>query len=330
MRYICDPDGYQALFDQQSGVYIRNGNPFWRSSGPELLDISITNYCERCCEFCYRESDSQGLSMSLPLYEYVISEARKCGVSQVALGGGNPNQHPQFIDILRMTREYGIVPSYTTNGQGMTAQIYKATRKYAGAIAVSWYDDGEDAKRVIQHCKEYGIPVNIHVILDNDSIENVMPMMENAPLDQVNAVIFLNYKPVGKSHRQVLRHDDSVNESIRNLIIQNRVRVGFDSCMISHLVKTDNIIDSRSIDFCEAGRFSAFVDENGFVYPCSFMCGAGYEGYDIRESGLKKIWQYAAEFTSIRQELMQHDRKCEDCEGYNMCHGGCPVFEINC
>lgn len=330
MKYIHDSDGYQALFDQTSGIYIRNGNPFWRSEGPELLDISITNYCERGCEFCYRRSDRYGLTMSLEMYEYVISEAEKCGVSQVALGGGNPNQHPQFIEILRLTRDHGIVPSYTTNGQGMTEDIYRATSEYAGAVAVSWYDRGKDARKVVDHCRDYGIPANIHIILDDNNVRSVRSIINDIPLEKVNALIFLNYKPVTESKRTVLSFNEYVDDALRYLVCQHGCRIGFDSCMISHLTSMADLIDARSIDFCESGRFSAFVDESGLVYPCSFMCGAGYKGYDIRKYGLKEIWREADGFVSIRDRILNINKRCDGCISFEMCHGGCPVFDINC
>ena len=41
---------YYYLFDHETGIAVRwgkdNREPFWRKEGPELLDISITNYCE--------------------------------------------------------------------------------------------------------------------------------------------------------------------------------------------------------------------------------------------------------------------------------------------
>ena len=55
MRYINDGHGYKAIFDEKTGYTIRTGNngenPFWKVNGPELLDISITNYCEKECDF---------------------------------------------------------------------------------------------------------------------------------------------------------------------------------------------------------------------------------------------------------------------------------------
>ena len=49
----------------------------------------------------------------------IVEQAKNAGVLQIALGGGNPNQHPQFVEILRLIREAGIVPSYTSNGEGL-------------------------------------------------------------------------------------------------------------------------------------------------------------------------------------------------------------------
>lgn len=78
MKYVSDDQGYRALFDEENGFTIRIGyegkDPFWKSNGPELLDISITNYCERECDFCYRESGENGSFMSLELYERILRD----------------------------------------------------------------------------------------------------------------------------------------------------------------------------------------------------------------------------------------------------------------
>lgn len=60
--------------------------------------------------------------MSISDYKSVIDQAAEMGTFQVALGGGNPNQHPDFIEMLEYTRSKGIVPNYTTNGLGLSAR----------------------------------------------------------------------------------------------------------------------------------------------------------------------------------------------------------------
>lgn len=198
LRYF-DEEHYKVLFNQQTGFFVRcedNGypEPVWSKHGPELLDISITNYCERGCNFCYRSSSKTGKHISLSDYEYLLKQASDIGVFQIALGGGNPNQHPDFIKILEATREVGIVPSYTTNGEGLTEEILNATAKYCGAMAISFYSSSglDYYKDLLGKTRDKGIKTNLHVIITNETIDFIDGLLSEAPewLDFVNAVIF--------------------------------------------------------------------------------------------------------------------------------------------
>lgn len=334
MKYFKDKFGYRAIFDENTGVSIRgdiNGkNAFWKRSGPELLDISITNYCDKCCNFCYRDSNPNGKFMSLQMYERIISEAKEMGVFQVALGGGNPNQHPDFVDFLKITKTNGIVPSYTTNGIGMTDDIYAATKEFAGAVAVSWYEPYDIAMDVIHRCSSLGIPVNIHFILDNNNIPKAYELINSRIVKKVNAIIFLTYKPIGKIKRAILVSSLELQEFISTVASYERCKIGFDSCMISHLIKCQDKIDFDTVDFCEAARFSAFISEEGFMYPCSFMCRESFNGYDILQFGMLSIWQNSKSFVKMREIMNSPKDKCSACLHFTLCHGGCPSFFINC
>lgn len=334
MKYIKDKYGYTALFDEKTGVAVRgnsNGKDiFWKQSGPELLDISITNYCDKGCSFCYRQSGINGKFMSVQLFEKIVLDAQKLGVYQIAIGGGNPNQHPNFIDFLKISRTHGIVPSYTTNGMGMTDDIYYATKKYAGAVAVSWYEPYDLPIRVIHKCFDLKIPINIHFVLDNDNIQQVYELIGSDVVNFVNAIIFLSYKPVGKVKRNVLTETKELKQLLLFLTSYNRCKIGFDSCMISHLVSHKYDINLDSIDFCEAGRFSAFISEEGIMFPCSFMCGNSMSGCDLANSSMIDIWRNSEVFIEIRKRLCTPKDKCLGCNSFVLCHSGCPYFDINC
>lgn len=332
---------YIVFFEKESGTFIREGTnqkePFWNQRGPELLDISITNYCERGCDFCYRASNKNGIFMSLNDYEYVIRQASEIGTLQVALGGGNPNQHPEFIDILKTTREYGLVPSYTTNGQGMTSKIYEATKEYCGAIAVSWYPPFIDAIKVINECKEYDIKLNIHVMLNSETIINAIELMDNQVglLKNVNAVIFLNYKPIHSSKSIILRNSKLIYPFIDKILKNNICKIGFDSCMISFLVPFSEEFWAESVEYCEAGRFSAFISEDLKLYPCSFLNDTESTGIDLKETSITNGWVYGEQFLEFRERISTPPKQCnpinecQNCNKYNLCHGGCQVFDIN-
>ena len=86
---------YNFIGDTESGMTFRWGKTFnddpLIAPWPELADISISNYCTKHCDFCYRDSSDKGSFMSLEEYEYVLQSLNhpKWGkVFQVALGGG--------------------------------------------------------------------------------------------------------------------------------------------------------------------------------------------------------------------------------------------------
>ena len=332
---------YIVLFDKESGTFIREGTnhnePFWNQRGPELLDISITNYCERGCDFCYRASNKNGIFMSLDDYDYIIKQASEMGTLQVALGGGNPNQHPKFIDILKITRKYGIIPSYTTNGQGMTPEIYEATKAYCGAVAVSWYPPFADAIKVINECKIHSIKANIHVMLNSETIIDALELMDKHAdlLRDVNAIVFLNYKPIHSTKSINLNNSKLIYPFIDRILKSNICKIGFDSCMISFLVPFSKEFWTETVEYCEAGRFSAFISEDLKLYPCSFLKDTESIGVDLKEISLHNGWVEGEQFLELRERLATPGKqlnpinKCCNCDEYDLCHGGCQVFDIN-
>ncbi|MDR1111266.1 MAG: radical SAM protein [Deltaproteobacteria bacterium] len=312
-------------------------DPFSNLKGPELLDISITNYCERECDFCYRRSHRQGRFMSPADYAGLIRQAGRAGVLQVALGGGNPNQHPNFVDILKITRDHGIVPSYTTNGQGMTDKIYGATRQYCGAMAVSFYEPFSEAEETIKRSREHGIKVNVHFLLSRRNLPLAIELLERRPdlLESVNALVFLNYKPVHSTPSLCLVDGEETRlffDLIRNT---SKCKIGFDSCMISYLPLLGPDLVPETVDFCEAARFSAFVSEDMFLYPCSFMNDGPENGVDLRTTSLEDGWRDGEEFVKMRYRLSNPGAQkyaisaCVGCEAYALCRGGCSIFDIN-
>lgn len=324
---------YYCIFNKKNGFMIRNGydgtEPFMRFEGPELIDISITNYCENNCKFCYRKSNINGKHMSLENYKKIIQQASNLGVMQVALGGGNPNQHPDFIEIIKITRDLGIIPSYTTNGKGLTEKILKASQKFCGAVAVSLYEPYDESFKAIKKLINNKIKTNVHFILSSKTIDNAINLLNEIPqeIKDVNAIIFLNYKPQNEDDRFCLKNAEKLKEFF--YIINHKTlpfKIGFDSCSISFLVKEIKNLNIDSVDFCEAGRFSAFISENMRMYPCSFMVNI-IEGEDLHIKDINKVWMDSNDFKSIREKIKNN--KCSKCNYFNICHGGCRIFDIN-
>lgn len=326
--------GYTAFFNPDSGFFARISDkgarePFWSPHGPELMDISITNWCDKGCSFCYKSSTVYGKHMSIDSYKKIIDQAAEMHTFQVALGGGNPNQHPDFIDILEYTHSKGIVPNYTTNGRGLSDDILEATLKYCGAVAVSVYKPYEDSAAVIERMVDFGIKTNVHFILSSDSIDVAIDWLENPPvfLEGINAIVFLNYKPSGRRvfEDKLLRNSPRLNEFFALATSpQRKLKVGFDACCVSGVFARANANNSM-VDACDAGRFSLYVSEDSMVYPCSFQ-SALIDGDELSdERSLLDIWIGSENFKSFRRYFASE--RCGQCEYKSSCMNGCPLFD---
>lgn len=325
---------YITYFDQKSGFFVRKEDknteePFWSKDGPELLDISITNYCENQCNFCYRHSNKKGKHMSMEDFQCIIEQAEDIGVLQIALGGGNPNQHPQFAEILKLVRKHNIVPSYTTNGDGLSHEILSATADYCGAMAVSYYPSKSfDFVKLLEKIKEYHIKTNVHLILNSSTIDFATKWLISPPdfFNNVNALIFLNYKPINKSLDLSIKDKSKIETFFRTASECKTIKIGFDSCCISGIAQWMNVYPFF-MESCEAGRFSAFISEEMQMYPCSFMANTdSYE--DLRKHNMIDIWRNSNVFTGFRNIIQ--NCHCKECKFERLCNGGCHFLpEIN-
>jgi radical SAM protein with 4Fe4S-binding SPASM domain len=328
-------DHYTSIFNQKTGLFIRKEDtgykePSWASHGPELLDISITNYCTKLCEICYRNSNLYGHHMSILDLKIILKQAKEIGVQQIAIGGGNPNQHPHFIEILELIRQkYCIVPSYTTNGVGINDNIIKATKENCGVIAVSISSFRKQNYDIINKLINADIKTNIHFTVTSETLDEGIFLLENKREipQNINAIIFLNFKPVGKAktEKYILTNSEKIQHFF-SLVNEKKIpcNIGFDSCFVSGICKYTNI-NPVFYDYCEAGRFSAFIDEGLNMYPCSFMI-ENQEKHSLLKSSIIDIWQNSQVFKKMRYEL---NKKICNCKYFENCHGGCKMFEIN-
>lgn len=260
-----------------------------------------------------------------------MEQAHNMNVLQVALGGGNPNQHPDFCRMLHLTRKkYGIVPNYTTNGRGLTRSVLEATKEYCGAVAVSAYFPYVEMQEAIDAFISYGIKVNVHFILSSQSIATAIDWLRNPPsfLSKINALIFLNYKPVGHDHDLLLNKSGQVEYFFKIATEEKHdFKIGFDSCSVTGIASFANV-SHVCYEGCDAGRFSMFISEDMRMYPCSFMVEAGYEGTRITGNNLQDFWQNADILKRFRDRSTFN--LCNSCQDADVCLCGCLLFpEIN-
>lgn len=329
---------FVSFFDPKSGFYARTGvldkdgkdtgvDPFM-ASFPELLDIGIMETCvcsSRCKVDCYQKAcDRTGANMSTEDFRKILEQC-KGKTFQVALGGaGDPDTHENFEEILKISAEYNIVPNFTTSGIAMTPKKAELCKKYCGAVAVSEHftDYTENAIDILL---EAGVKTNIHYVLSNKTIDTAIERLENNSFRKgINAVVFLLYKPVGLgTEDNVLSANDPRVKKFFEVVDRNDFhhKVGFDSCSCAGIVNFAKNVDLKSVDFCEGGRFSAYIDAKMNMMPCSFANQNSSWFVSLNDYSIKEAWESEI-FDNFRYSLQN---SCSGCKNRHACAGGCPL-----
>ena len=340
MKYRKE-DEFISCFHRETGFYFRTGiirdgkktqeDPFM-ASFPELLDVGVMGHCKHgrtglCLQSgteCYQNGLTKNdPNMSLKDFQRIVAEC-KGNTYQIALGGcGDPDQHEEFEELLKICVEAEIVPNFTTSGLGMTRELAGICKEYCGAVAVSWYRNAYTYD-AISMLMEAGVKTNIHFVLMKDTIQEAIELLSCDRFPKgINAVIFLLHKPVGLGSREQILHSDNPDLEVFLSCIENtdfKFKIGFDSCTVPALIKNCTI-RPNCIDTCEGGRWSAYISSDMKMMPCSFDNQGQRWSVDLRRHTIQEAW-FSKEFHDFRNHLRH---SCPDCEHRTDCMGGCPI-----
>lgn len=344
MRYRITDRKYHfySIFDTETGAYLRTGildengkdtgkDPFM-GSFPNLIDVGVMGHCIHgkkglCVKAgigCYQSGLTiEKPNMTVDNFKWIAEQCRHRS-NQFALGGrGDPDQHENFEELLKICRENDIVPNFTTSGYGMTPEIAKLCKKYCGAVAVSWYRS-DYTLNAIHMLLDAGVKTNIHYVLGKNTIDEAIERMKNDSFPTgINGVVFLLHKPAGQgSHSNVLDvNDPKVKSFFGEVDRLHPYKIGLDSCNVPGAIKYCRKILPQSLDTCEGARFSCYIDSDMTLLPCSFDQNREYS-VKLRPISIEEGWNSDA-FNRFRKKM---EKSCPECEYQDLCKGGCPLL----
>ena len=298
-------------------------------SYPDLADIGIMGRCEHNdCKFCYAKNN-YGKNMSVEDYK-VLMDLLGEHLNEVALGGyGDPNKHMFFQDILSTTRLNGVVPNYTTSGNGITDREVSLTKEYCGAVAVSMHKQ-DYTWAAIRSFQESKTLTNIHLIVMKSNMSSILDIMEgrcpngwSVDFDAINAVILLSLKPIGMAS-SMMEESPTQADFCRLIEAMDKgkalCQIGVDPCWADQLFRHSKLSNLPvNMSSCDGARFSVYIDVDMRAYPCSFMKHDKNDGVDIRGKTWNEVWN-SNEFVSFRNKIVS---SCQDCTVKKLCNGGC-------
>ena len=280
-------DGYWSVYLKE-GVTLRfrlaadPGPAIVRSEVPELLDVNLTDWCDRGCRYCYRGSTPEGQHADFSWTSSLLRAAHSLGVREVAFGGGEPlsftsgdNKYPVGIKHLP-GHALGIDYRVTTRrldwldaDEGKAADFRRSILTSVGAFGVS-VDTLAEAKRAVEAFSRRDIldRLTLHLVIGAVPVETLYAVIEYAHLRYVR-VLLLDWKDTGRGAGGPLHPTD---DSTLVDLVRAKHRVAIDTPLAGRL--ESRLLEAsawRGSFTTQEGGFSAFVDAvTRTLHSCSY------------------------------------------------------------
>lgn len=91
----------------------------------ESLDIKCTNFCDMNCAWCHEKSSTSGKHGNLTKFMDIIEKSNLPKGVEMAIGGGNPLDHPDITTFLNYCKEKGLIINMTVNLNHLCKENYQ-------------------------------------------------------------------------------------------------------------------------------------------------------------------------------------------------------------
>jgi MoaA/NifB/PqqE/SkfB family radical SAM enzyme len=262
-------DGKLLRFNRETGE-----NQLWagdetaglRQRAPRVLQVAITNVCNKSCSFCYRPLDAGSAWTFDDLLE-LAHVADRWGVLELAFGGGEPTVFPRFAELMRAVwTTTGLCVNFTTNGSRLTPKLLGELRGHYGQIQLSIYDE-DDYHAVIALLGAESARFGLNYLVTPARVATLEADVAAFAARGVRDVLLLSYKgpdpALHLSPAQEARFDEGVARLYRMLRIDLKV----DVCWGERLRHTPRLFEDGD---CGAGSLFLSITSDRRVLACSF------------------------------------------------------------
>ncbi|HDI02226.1 MAG TPA: radical SAM protein [Ignisphaera sp.] len=325
---------------------------------PFMIVWNFTNLCNLRCKHCYQRASSL-LPNELSLYEKlrVVDELDRAGVAAIALSGGEPTIHPDYLTIIKDIASRGMYTAIATNGWRFADIDELKKAKEAGLRYVEVSIDSANPKKhdsfrgiegswsravkALENAVKLGISHAMATTLTRNNIDEIDDILDLAESIGVKRVVFFNFVPVGRGEDIAHLDLDPIQREyvMRKLYREMKKRKleivttapqygrvviqlsgGREAAPTHFVARGDPAITALAefIGGCGAGRIYAALQPEGTITPCVFMpIPLG----NIRNTRFYSIWRNHPLLKKLRNKDLLKGF-CGRCP-YRFVCGGC-------
>lgn len=219
---------------------------------------------------CYQNSTLAGKHARMKDIRAIARACEKAEVFEVAIGGGEPTLHPEFIELLYIFADSNVVPNFTTKNPKWIAKNWLFIKDVVGGFAVSVTSEVE-IHHLAQTIKglDFGPgQVNLHFVMGLNNREQFDNMLR-AAREYGYRVTLLGYKTFGRGNEVQPENYDWWLDSIFST---EGLDISIDTALA--LQYHQQILDAGVPQYMfhtTEGRFSAYVDAVAMtLHPSSY------------------------------------------------------------
>lgn len=264
-------DGKLLVFDRDTGenqLWAGQETAHLRQRAPRVLQVSITNVCNKSCSFCYRPLEAQ----SAWTFEALVELARFCdrwGVLELALGGGEPTVFPRFVELVSTIHdETSLCVNFTTNGSRLTPAMLRALRGKLGQIQLSIYDE-DDYLAVIELLVAERATFGLNYLVTPARLGTLEADLWAFGERGVRDVLLLSYKGEDAALHLTPAQQRAFDTSVARVHARlgSRLDLKVDVCWGDRLHATPRLFETGD---CGAGSLFLSITSDRRVLACSF------------------------------------------------------------
>jgi radical SAM protein with 4Fe4S-binding SPASM domain len=296
------------------------------------LQIELSSRCNERCVHCYIPHENKNSDIEPALFYDILDQCREMGLLSITLSGGEPLQHPYFLDFLRRAKGNDLSINVLSNLTLLNDEIVAEMKKNRlSSVQVSLYSMKPEIHDSITKLPGSFIKTRDAIL---KLIENDIPLQISCPVMKQNKNCSVDVLNWGQSHKirtiidyiMMARYDHSTGN------LDNRLSLDEAGCVINDIINNDcdyqdEVVkaDFTKIDARDTGNdivcgvcvSSICMIANGNVYPC-----AGWQDYicgNVRETPLKEIWEKSPKVQYLRSLRKRDFPKCASCPDRGFC-----------
>ncbi|MDR2720306.1 MAG: radical SAM protein [Nitrososphaerota archaeon] len=313
----------------------------------EELDLYLTDRCNLNCDFCSVQTNETQNEISFNKITDIILEAKKFGLEELHLTGGEPTLRNDLEDIIRFAILQGLNVRLITNGTLLNKKrLEQLTNCGLKSIMISldgmekYHDsvrgNGTYCKtlQTIFDALALGMIVRVNSVAWSNNRDEIIQLSKF--LNDIGVQVYSVFlgSPLGYAKKY--------KENIMNPIAWKKFCLSLQEIVVSQNYKTKIVVekgflypnDEQTINISHLhGRGRGcynitnyydylLIRSNGNVYPCVFFSNDAQPIGNIYDQTLENIL-HSFKKNDFYEKIGQHPTECEKCEKVKLCNGGC-------